>query len=229
MSNAEEELEDTEDLHDGDVDSDDSIRIRPIKTEMRKIMLGQGVPGQDFMGSGSGFDVTKYLVGMEINLPNVTSKAVGVEKQAEMLRRVIAKPLAKPMLIGISSYPSDARAKFVAHSIMSAAITEYETNRRKYGSMSRPMWHRVWGNYRDKLRDGPKERPAMLIISNISDVSGNAKMETVRDLLEMYSDIPRIVVSAGMPVVDLFSYHLQMPLSAGFYVGPPNLIKDSKV
>lgn len=208
---------------------EEAIRIRAIDSETRKKMLGLGVPGQDFLGSGNSFDVAKSLVGMEINLPNVTSKAVGAGRQAELLRRVLAKPLNKSQLIGISSYPSDARAKYVAHAIMAAAINEYETNRRKYGNKGRPLWHRVWGNYRDSLRDGQKENPAMLIISNISDVSGNAKMEKVRDLLEMYADIPRIVVSAGMPVVDLFSYHLQMPLTAGFYIGPPNLINEAKV
>lgn len=208
---------------------DDKILIRPIDKETRNKLMGSGTPGQDFMGAGGRFDVLPFLIGMEINLPSVTSKAVGASKQAEMLRKILANPLGRPLTIGISSYPSDARAKYVAHMIMAAAIQQYETNRSKFGTKSRPMWHRVWGKYRDTLRDGQKENPCMLVISNLHDESSSVKIETVRDLLEMYSDIPRIVVSAGAPIVDMFTYRLQMPLSAGLYIGPPNLIKDAKV
>lgn len=209
-------------------DSDDPIYVSPIDKERRKVMQAYGVPGQDFMPKGGKFDVSQFLIGMEVNLPSVSSKIISAERQAGLLRSILNAPLKKPYLIGISSYPSDNRAKYLAHTIMDAAITDYESNRVKQGTKSKPIWHRVWGNLGDKLREGPKQYPSMLIISNLHDESSSNKIEKVRDLLEMYSDIPRIVVAGGAPIVDLFTYRLSLPLSAGFYVGPPNLIKDNK-
>ena len=207
----------------------DPIILRSLDTERQRLLVSRGLPGVDSIPKGTRFDLVDYLVRMEPELPGVHNKPVSTKKQADKLRSILKKPLRKtPYTIGIASYPSDQRAKFLAQMIMSAAIDQYQANRKDFGARSLPMWHRVYGGYRDSLRDGnSSEKPTMLIISNIHDESSSIKVEKVRDLLEMYSDIPRIVVYGGRPVIDLFAYRLSYPLTAGFYIGPPNLMKEN--
>jgi hypothetical protein len=90
-----------------------------------------------------------------------------------------------------------------------------------------PLWYRVYGCLSDSLRDRPiQEMPCMLILSNVNEGSSNFKLEKVRDLLEKYSEIPRIVVTGGEPPCDLFANKLYYPMRAGFYIGPSNAIRE---
>lgn len=206
------------------------IKIRPLPDDRKKLLIARGVPGQDLMTDGVPvFDAVDYLVRMEPDVPGVTNKTISAKKQMDKLRTILRNPLRRqPYTIAIGSYPSDARAKYLAHTLFNAAITQYQKDRLRFGARGLPMWHRVWGNYKDALRDAPgKETPSMLFIANIHDESTSLKIEKVRDLLEMYSDIPRVVITGGSAPIDLFQYRLSYPLTAGFYVGPPNLIKEN--
>lgn len=209
-----------------DDNDDTAIWIKPIPTERRKLMHSLGVPMQDFMPFGQRFDVTKFLITMEPNVPGVINKPIAIEKQIKSLRAILKDPFKQPHLIGISSYPSDARAKYLAHTIMSRAIDVYEEDRKRFGARIRPSWHRVWGNLRDNLREGTEQPFTMLAISNIGDESQSVKIEKVRDLLEMYNHVPRIVVAAGAPIVDLFTFRLQLRATACLYIGPNSLVTD---
>jgi hypothetical protein len=69
------------------------------------------------------------------------------------------------------------------------------------------------GSWHDRLRDGADDQPSMLIVSNITVNSTNVKLEKLRDLLEMYSHIPRIVVVTGIDPVTFANTKLMMPVS----------------
>lgn len=203
------------------------VYIESFDRDRQKLLQSLGVPGADMISAVTKFDVVDFLVSMEPDLPGVHNKPISTKKQASLLRKILNDPLAHPYVIGISSYPSDTRAKQLAQTIMSAAIDSYETNRRRQGVRSRPLWHRVWGNLNDSLRDRHKENPSLLVLSNLNDESSSVKIEKVRDLLEMYSDIPRIVVAGGRPIIDMFSYRLSMSAHAAFYIGPQNLVREN--
>jgi hypothetical protein len=152
-------------------------------------------------------------------------KAISVAKQYRALKSIIERPLVKPYTLGINSFPSDQRAKYLAIYIMSVAIDHY--NKHKRTSKALPLWHRVYGGYSDPLRDKPiSEMPCMLIISNINDTSSNMKLEKVRDLLEKFSDIPRIVISGGEPPCNTFAQKLRYPMKVGLFLGPDSYIRD---
>lgn len=195
--------------------------------ERHKLMASLGCPGQDTIPLHTRIDVSDYLISMEPDLPSVANKPISTKKQLDSLRKLLRNPLRFTGTIGISSYPSDSRAKYLAQMIMSAAIDEYQANRRHYGTKSLPKWHRVYGNFKDSLRDiGKPEDVSMLIISNIHDESSSIKIEKIRDLLEMYSSVPKIVVKGGAQVIDLFTYRLSYPMMCGFYIGPDNIIHE---
>lgn len=188
-------------------------------------MISRGVPGQDLIPNKFRDDVIDSLVKMEPNIPRVLPKPIPTGRQYKALVRILEHPLRSAYNIGIGSFPSDARAKFLAQWIMNAAIDAHLANRRPGRHL--PLWHRVYGGLSDPLRDKPiQDMPCMLILSNVNDSSSNYKLEKVRDLLEKFSDIPRIVVTGGEPPCDLFANKLYLPLKAAFYLGPSNRIKE---
>lgn len=211
---------------DRDRDSEDEgIQIRSFSKERQKLLVSKGVPGQDLIPSKFRSSVMDSLVKMEPNIPRVLPKPIPTGRQYKALVKILDHPLRSAYTIGIGSFPSDLRAKYLAQMVMSAAIDAHLKNRKPGRSM--PLWHRVYGGLSDPLRDKPiQDMPCMLIISNVNESSSNYKLEKVRDLLEKFSDIPRIVITGGEPPCDLFANKLYLPLKAAFFLGPHNRIKE---
>lgn len=203
------------------------VIVKGLDKERQKLLISRGVSGQDLIPSKMKIDFSDYFVNMETSIPGATTKAISAVRQAKKFCALMEHPLKGSYTLGISSYPSDLRAKYLAQTIMSAAVDHYMANRRKFGVRSLPLWHTVYGSFKDKLRDFPRaENPCMLIISNLHDEASSIKIEKTRDLLEQYGEIPRIVVSGGQPTCDLFAYRLAYQLEVGVYIGPPNLVKE---
>jgi hypothetical protein len=201
------------------------ILIKGFSKERAKLMLARGVPGQDMIPKKAKIDVTEALVKMDPNIPRVLPKGISTGKQLRALTHILENPLRGSYTVGIGSFPSDLRAKYMAQTIMDAAIDAYNTHRRPGRSL--PLWHRVYGGLTDNLRDKPiQEMPCMLILSNVNEGSSNFKLEKVRDLLEKFSEIPRIVITGGEPPCDLFANKLYYPMRYGIYLGPSNAIRE---
>ena len=189
------------------------------------MMVSRGVPGQDMVPRKLNLDVAECLVKMEPNIPRVIPRAIPTGRQFKALSNILENPLRSAYTIAVGSFPSDMKAKYLALLIMNAAIEAHLANRRPGRSL--PLWHRVYGGLSDVLRDKPiQDMPCMLILSNVNESSSNYKLEKVRDLLEKFSDIPRVVITGGEPPCDLFANKLYLPLRAAFYLGPDNRIQE---
>lgn len=205
--------------------ADEDIFIKSLTKEANKLLMSRGVPGQDLIPKKAKIDVSEALVKMETNIPRTIAKTIATGKQFKALQSIMENPLRTNYTLGIGSFPSDLRAKYLAVMIMNRAIEEHRRNRRPGRSM--PLWYRVYGGLGDSLRDRPiQEMPCMLILSNVNEGSSNFKLEKVRDLLEKYSEIPRIVVTGGEPPCDLFANKLYYPLRHAVYIGPSNVVKE---
>ena len=204
---------------------DDELYIRGFSKERTKLLLSRGVPGQDMIPKKTKIELSEALVKMEPNVPRTLPKPISTGKQFKALQTILDNPLRSAYTIGIGSFPSDLRAKYLALTIMNAAVDAHLANRRPGRSL--PLWYRVYGGLSDSLRDRPiQEMPCMLILSNVNEGSSNFKLEKVRDLLEKYSEIPRIVVTGGEPPCDLFANKLYYPLRHALYIGPQNAIRE---
>lgn len=202
-----------------------NITITALGREREKLLISRGVPGQDLIPKKMKLGVEELLVKMEPNIPNSTPKPIAVQRQYKALVALLENPLRRPYAIGIGSYPSDLRAKYLALMLMNAAVDAHIKHRKPGRAF--PLWHRVYGGLSDSLRDKPiQEIPSMLILVNVNSGSSNYKLEKVRDLLEKFSDVPRIVVSGGEPPCDLFANKLYFPMKAGVYIGPSNLVRE---
>lgn len=200
--------------------------FKKLPQDMMKKLATRGVSGGDFQHGTTELDLVDALTSYEAQIARCSPKNVGTKKQLSLFERISESPLRGNYVLGISSFPSDMRAKYLAIQIMARATTAWYKKHKP--GVSPPLWHRVFGGLGDPLRDAKnnKETPSMLIISNINETSSAYKLEKVRDLLEMYNDIPRIVVSSGEDPLTFFGNRLHFPVAGGIYLGPPDRITE---
>lgn len=202
--------------------------LRKLLPDRQKLLISKGVSAGDFIHSKTTkVEIEEHLVKYESNVFGVMPKTVGSGKQLNALEKVFAHPLGNYVL-GISSFPSDVLAKHLAISLMDKACTAWQVSKNKRGK-SMPVWHRVYGGYYDTLRDRiSDDRPSMLVLSNITPDLTNIKLEKIRDLLEKYNDIPRIVVMSGEDPLTFFGNRLHYPINVGILLGPHNRVEHAK-
>lgn len=163
------------------------------------------------------FNTDQHLVTIVSEVEGMKTRRVPKKVQQETLIKIMEKPFAGPYLMAISSSPNDGKAKMLAATIMQQALKAHLSGKfRSTRGKSLPLWHFVNGSFHDRLRDSMEERPSMLILSNITDQSTNVKFEKVRDLLEMFSDIPRIIVTTPLDPLTLVNRRIYLPLNHAF-------------
>ena len=197
----------------------------------QKIMKSRGVDGMCFAGARNSFEFDLSALRIKPDIPNMIVKGISIKQQIYHLSRILNNPLYGHPIIGIGSFPTDLRAKMLAVNFMNAAIRVQDTS--KSSRMRRydyPLWHKVYGGFKDPLRDdGLKDRPSMLILSNVDIDSTAPKIEKVRDILEQNPSIPRVVVISGCDPITFFATKLHLPLDYGFYMGPSKNNDDNFV
>lgn len=209
----------TRDDHDGD------YIIRRIPKEYSMLLAKRGVAGNELLFREDRFNVTNDIVKITIDGYGMTQRSIGIQKQLRTLHMISKNPLAKNYVLGISSYPTDQRAKQLASWLMYLGCKQHAIKHRPGRGL--PLWHRVFGSYKDSLRDDVQlETPGLLVITNVNEESTPVKMEKVRDLLEKYHNIPRIVVCGGMNAASLFANRLHYPLDGAVHIGPPNRVHE---
>ncbi|QJT70866.1 hypothetical protein GR7B_00068 [Vibrio phage vB_VcorM_GR7B] len=176
---------------------------------------------------GCGADVNQLQLAKPFNLSEdvgqFTSSGKGLlphrvsaKEQLKDFDTVMRNPLAVPYTMCITGQLSDLRAKMVAAKIALRAL-ELEPD-----AYHKIWWHHLTGSYKDKLRDHSfpsHKKPKLIILCNfpLSDEKDEhatqQKIEKCRDILELYSDVPRILISCGLDPVKVFSEKLRYPLN----------------
>lgn len=201
------------------------LTLKPLSEDRKKLLYSRGVPRADMIHGREHFDVAENLVKYETDIPGMQPKVVSAAKQLKALTSLLENPIRSTYCIGISSYPSDLLAKHTAVHVFNTALTSWQKRHKPGRTM--PVWHRVFGGLNDTLRDKQADDiPSLLVLSNINEASSAYKLEKVRDLLEKYSHVPRIVVLSGKDPITFFGTRLYYPINAGIMVGPPNRIKE---
>lgn len=186
----------------------DSDRIKTLKM--------QGVDGSAIQVMRHPFLLDDALISITPHVPKWLPEdyhlpRTSVKRQIDTCDRMLTNPLHGSPIIGIGSFATDDRAKFLAMSFMDAAIEQQRTGSHK-GQLL-PVWHRVMGGYYDELRDEKVRRNiSMLVIANVGPDSTPQKIEKVRDLLEKYDNIPRIVVVNGADPISFFAEKIRMTM-----------------
>ena len=192
----------------------DNERVRLMKT--------RGVDGYAFSLARSPFVVEDCLTRIEPKqvewLPeSFDLKSISVKKQIAALDSLLNHPLKGSGITCITSFPSDVRAKVIAANIVNRAIDQQIKGAVR--GKAYPLWHRLYGGFNDTLRDAKDLDPcSLLVLTNIGPDSTQQKLEKLRDLLERYDSIPKIVVVNGSDPVTFFAEKVRMPLKYALHI-----------
>jgi hypothetical protein len=143
-------------------------------------------------------------------------KTVRPSEQIRTFERTFDNPLKGNYTFVIAGKTDDKLARQCAFMLFKEAFTRASYN-------TSPYWHSVFGGLKDRIRDDENFReyelgtPSLLVVSNLPDNGTAIKFEKARDLLEMYSGIPRIVVVAGDDPFAFCARHLFIPVTRLIY------------
>lgn len=193
-----------------------------FSNERVKALRAQGVDSSVFQSLRRPFSLDDALETITPFVPkwlpeDYSIPKTSVRRQISSLYKMLNNPMYGSPIVCIGSMVTDERAKFLAMTFMDIAIQQMKDGAQKGKRM--PKWHKLLGNYQDELRDS-KERPnyAMLVLTNVAPDSTPVKLEKLRDILEMYDSVPRIVVVNGSDPVSFFAEKIRMPLERAFYL-----------
>lgn len=133
-------------------------------------------------------------------IANVEGKktSIGITDQLKGIKETLANPFKNGYLFVIGVDDVENRALTLAGALFIEAVKQSYENRNHLGL---PLWHWVQGGHWDRIRDNRNSENitnfSLLCLANIAENSTPEKLEKVRDLLWIYSYLPRIVVVAG--------------------------------
>lgn len=160
------------------------------------------------------FELEPHVVSIVSKVDGLKTKNIPKQVQLSKFTTLLENPIASPYLMIISSMPNDGKAKHVGAFIMSKVINLQLHNKVATKGRQLPLWHTLTGSFQDSLRDSKTlVNPSLLLFSNITDESTNVKIEKLRDLLEIYSHLPRIVMITGTDAMTFANTRLRLPVN----------------
>lgn len=139
----------------------------------------------------------------------LNQKFIEPSVQDASLVKFIKNPSA-PMIYGVAGNPDDLKAKLFAAYLM-------DTHCRRYKMDCNPWWVNLNAGFDNPWVAKDRPMPSLVVITGLTDKSTNHKLEKARDILEMYPDVPRIVVIAGADPFTFLATRLHLPINGLAY------------
>lgn len=138
------------------------------------------------------------------------SKTVPASQQLESLKKFLGL-FKGSYTYCISSPVHDGYAKFIGAVWFLRWLEAQQLSNR-----SRPIWHSINGGYYDLLRD---KKPACsgLIVTGVVAGSSQVKIEKLRDILELYPAIPKVILTSDKSPIETFD-PLKILLTSGIWL-----------
>lgn len=188
---------------------DESDKDKPkikLSEKYVTLMRNRGVNPAVFRQKPFWFQPTSYVSAIE----GLKPKSFGRPKQLQMFHAMIDDPFS-PVNFAINSAPDDGKAKLLAAYLMQNALAHHSS----YTAL--PLWVDLTSGFDNPLVKN-KQNPSMLVINNVGMDSTPVKLEKLRDLLEVYSDIPRITIITGTDPYTFFMRKMYLPIHGLAYM-----------
>lgn len=187
----------------------------------RTDLLGLGAPSSAFCPKP--FDLVKSLCQIDSVVPKVNARKLTVVKQFERYKKIFASPISSAYVMTISSFPSDTVGRYVAMTLFEKAYSEYmlyntEVGRNRFKSVGPPIWHRIYNNYESSFIDN-EQSTCFLVLSGVTSDATQLKRDKLRDILDKYDTVPRVVVTASDDPVS-FASNTCFHSNSYLYLGP---------
>lgn len=185
------------------MDSNKKIKIE-LEERLKPLLRSKGMNWSCLAQKPFEFAPTTFTATIEGLKPKTFNRA----KQEQMLKQFLDNPDAAA-LYGISSAPNDGMSK-----LMAAWMMEYHY---KHVKDARPVWRDVMGGFDSDLMQDDVQA-TMLVLNNVGPDSSQTKKEKLRDILEKYADLPKIVVVNGSDAFTFMTLHMRLPMSGVCYL-----------
>lgn len=187
----------------------ETVDILPAMITVRDKNI-PGVPGHVWRQAPFKWDPMTFAVESE----RLNERIVESSEQDQSLSMFLKDP-KRALVYGVSGNPHDSKAKLFAAYLVSAHV-------KVRGTGANILWHTLYDGYNnDILREyegiAAKSPPTMLVLTNVPASSTGARLGKIRDLLERFCDIPRVVVIAGEDPLSFFTTKLHYKLNALAY------------
>ncbi|AXG66880.1 DNA polymerase [Dickeya phage vB_DsoM_JA29] len=191
-----------------------------FKTEVSNKLRTLGVDAGLLFGEKREYDLMEAVQDFKTISPYFKTKLVSKRKQLNLAAKLLDTPLEAQGIHVVSSFPNDTRAKiFALHAFRNAYMDSISVTRK-------PRWVTLYGDKLDYERVR-NHRPNFLVITNVVVDSTQYKMERLRDLLSMFSDIPRVVVTGGtIDPTEMFNNRLFLECDSALSIGPENVVTN---
>lgn len=189
--------------------------------DTEKFMLSRGLDRLVLANKRTSFDIEEVLTPFKPHIQDVKTRTFGLPKQLKVARKLLEHPTHGSGVYMVNSFPSDMRAKLFAAQVMYVACKQFkDASQRAQRFTNGPLWVRLLGINDYKQFDAIKEaRPNMLILSNINDESTPLKVERLRDLLDEFNNIPKLVVTAGSDPLTFMMRRVFYPVNGAMRIG----------
>ena len=180
------------------------MKHRRIMIEPNYSLLSSVVPGHVWKQGKFKFDPVAFTLESE----RLKDKIIDEDVQFDSLNRFTENP-ACPMTYVVSGNPDDSKAKlFAAH------LVGLHLRTKKAGAQV--VWQSVNGSFNNPLLK-PEYTPTMLVITNLSPVSTQVKLDKVRDIVETYQEVPIVLVVAGEDPLSFAMGRIHLPANGIAY------------
>lgn len=177
-----------------------SSKLKVVDHKLRALL------GTYDMG-GLKFDPSSFV----IESPKLEQKIIEASVQEASYTRFLANP-CKAMTYLVAGNPDDQKAKYFAFHLA-------ELHQRHLGLKADLRIETVVGNFDNPLIVNREAAPSMLIITNLTIRSSNLKFEKVRDLIERFPRIPKVIVAAGEDPISFAATRLHLAVHGIAYFG----------
>lgn len=197
------------------------VALDKRNTSVKKQMMSKGLPKS--IWSYSAFKLEDKVSSFVSKVEGLRDKRIEKAKQIYNMERIINEPFLGPYVTCISGIPHDINAKLLGAYIMMKATSmqmhkeELDRKQQKYlKDKGFPMWHNLYGGFDNSIitkTTGSAYKPSLIVLSNVTIDSTAPKIEKLRDILEAYSSIPRIVIASGTDPLTFFHSRLHSNLN----------------
>jgi hypothetical protein len=132
-----------------------------------------------------------------------------------------------PMIYCIAGNPDDSKAKYFATYLIARHLD-------KLGANAKIVWEVMYGGFKNPLIDryglhDEERSPTLLVMSNLSPVATDVKLDKCRDNIERFHSIPRLIIVSGEDPYSFMLTRLHGPFNGMAYFSESLLKKRVEI
>lgn len=184
----------------------------------RTLPKGLIIPGHVFRQGSFRFEPRSFVVEHE----RMKERLITENVQKESLLRFKENPTT-PVYYGVGGSPDDNKAKYFAAYLSYIHFTKV-TN-------PHVLWYPIYGGFSNPILEGTefKTSPTLLVLYNLATCATSVKLDKLRDILDRFAEIPRVVINAGVDPISFASISINYPINSMAYFMEKTIRRNNEI